>query len=141
MLPNLSASICTSTCLTFSRYFSRNNASSPKDAAASFFTLLNASSISDSALTILIPFPPPPALALSITGYPISAALVFAIATSSKISLPFMTGTPALIAILLAISLWPIFRITSASGPIKSIPFCSHIRANSGFSESIPYPG
>ena len=48
--------------------FSMNMRSSPNDALASFFDALNPSRTSASSQAIRIPLPPPPALALSITG-------------------------------------------------------------------------
>ena len=58
-------------CLGLSRYFSRNTLSSPNDDLDSRLALSNDSSNLSSECTILIPLPPPPAVALIKSGKPI----------------------------------------------------------------------
>ena len=99
-----------------------------KLAAASIFASLNAFSISDSFQTTRIPFPPPPAVALMMTGYTISLANFFAASTlSNKPSPPGTTGTPALIIVSFAVILSPILLIMSGVGPINLIPWSAQI--------------
>ena len=142
MFPPLSPSICTSTCLAFLIYLSKKDSEFPKAFSASLFPSKIFFSTSSMLLISLIPLPPPPQEALSISGKPI----FFAILTSSSglsgnILLAGITGTPASSAIFLALALFPNFSILSAVGPINFIPAKLHSFANSGFSDKRPYPG
>ncbi len=85
------------------------NASLLKEAFDSALADAYAFSISLSFQTMRIPFPPPPAVAFNITGYPIFFACFFASLTlSNKPALPGTTGTPALRMVSLAVILSPI---------------------------------
>ena len=111
-------------------------------ANASALAVSYAFSNSDSSQTIRIPFPPPPAVALRITGYPISFAKPFASSTLCKRpSPPGTTGTPALIIVSFAVILSPMALIISGVGPMNLIPCSLQIRANFEFSAKKPYPG
>ena len=84
-------------------------ASLPKDAFASCLAESQDSWRSSAFQTALIPFPPPPAVALSITGYPASLASFSHSLKSSIIpSEPGIQGTPAEIIVDLAEALSPI---------------------------------
>ena len=110
-----------------------------KLAPASILAVSNAFSISPSFHTTRIPLPPPPAVALIITGYPISFANFLAALTSSnKPSPPGTTGTPALIMVSLAVILSPMLLIISGVGPINLIPWSAQICANFAFSAKKP---
>ena len=90
----------------------------------------------------LIPLPPPPQDAFNISGKPnFLAILIRSLGLSGKISLAGITGTPAFSAIFLAFALFPNFSIISADGPMNEIPALLQAFANSGFSDSRPYPG
>ena len=70
-----------------------------------------------------MPRPPPPALAFTMTGYPICSATTRASSTvSTRPSLPGMRGTPASSMVALAWALLPILRMISALGPMKVMP-------------------
>ena len=69
-----------------------------------------------------MPRPPPPAEALRITGYPISAAASRASSTDCKASVPGTIGTPASRATRRAVALSPKARMFSGVGPMKVIP-------------------
>ena len=87
----------------------------------------------------LIPRPPPPQEALSITGNPKSFAILMRpVVSSGSISLAGITGTPALIAIFLASALFPNSLMVLGGGPIKLIPAFRQASAKSGFSDSKP---
>ncbi len=89
-----------------------------------------------------MPFPPPPAAALIITGNPISRATARASSNSSiSPSEPGTVGTPTSIMVRRAVALSPMARIWSAVGPTKTIPDRWQISLNSGFSARNPYPG
>ena len=87
-----------------------------------------------------MPLPPPPAAALMITGYPISAP-IFLLRYASSLRGPFepgTVGTPAAIMVLIAATLSPIVRITEAVGPININPLFSTRSAKSAFSARNP---
>jgi len=89
-----------------------------------------------------MPFPPPPALALINTGYPIFAATFFASFTSVIGSeVPGTSGTSNFATAALAASLLPINSMAFAEGPMKISPALSHASAKSSFSDKNPYPG
>ncbi len=111
----------------------------PKAAPASLLVAFQASSISSSQLTICIPFPPPPAVALSIIGYFIFLAIFFASARDSKIpSEPGIVGTPAFSMVILALALSPIPSIISGLAPMNLIPFSAQTLEKVAFSERNP---
>ena len=68
MFPCASPSTCTSMWRGSSMNFSMNTRSSPNAARASFWQLTNPSRASASERAIRSPLPPPPALALIMTG-------------------------------------------------------------------------
>ena len=106
-------------------YFSMYIPSFPKAAADSCLAESQADSNSDSSHTIRMPFPPPPAVALRITGYLISFAIFFA--SGIEVNKPFepgIQGTPAFIIVALADALSPIPAICSGKAPINLMP-CS----------------
>ncbi len=91
---------------------------------------------------ILIPRPPPPAVAFTITGKPIRSTTAEASFTSSALtSMPVNMGRPAFCMAARAVSLSPIKRMSADVGPIKTTPHFSHTLANSPFSARKPYPG
>ena len=86
-----------------------------------------------------MPRPPPPAEALTITGYLTFSANFVASDTSLRTpSLPGITGTPELFIVFLASDLSPIELIIFAFGPIKENPLSSQILENSAFSARKP---
>ena len=94
------------------------------------------------SFTNLIPRPPPPAEALSITGYPIAFALSNASSGPSNIpSPPGTTGTPASFIVCFAFALFPIESMMSGLGPRKAKPFSLQIFENCALSDRNPYPG
>ena len=87
-----------------------------------------------------IPFPPPPADALSINGYPTSFA------ASARLSgvTPERPGTSGIPAFSISARLWilsPIPWIASGDGPMNVTPASAAARANPVFSARKPYPG
>ena len=89
--------------------------------------------------TCLIPFPPPPAVALIMTGNPNSTASFLALVISTiSPELPGIIGTPASIAAFLALILSPINAIVSDLGPTKIIPADSTADAKKEFSARNP---
>ena len=77
-----------------------------------------------------IPRPPPPAAALMMTGYPISAASLIAIFSSSTApSLPGTVGTFAFFASFLHATLSPTASIADTGGPMNSILQLRHTSA------------
>ena len=86
-----------------------------------------------------IPFPPPPAVALIMTGNPISRARASASSSSSTMpSEPGTTGTPAARIVSRATALSPMARIWSGVGPTKTRSERWQISANSAFSARNP---
>ena len=99
----------------------------------------NSAGSASSCSTTAIPRPPPPALALTIRGKPISRPAASAAAASrTGASVPGDTGTPAADTRLRALILSPICSITSAEGPTQTSPWSSTRRANSAFSARNP---
>ena len=67
-----------------------------------------------------MPLPPPPAVAFSMIGYPISFAIFFASSASDNTpSPPGTIGTPADSIVSLAVALSPIDLIIFELGPIN----------------------
>ena len=93
-------------------YFSTYTESSLKADFASDFAIRREDDSSDSSLTSRIPLPPPPAVALSITGKPIFFATR---RTSASVAIgstvPGTTGTPAAWTVFRASVLEPIVRM------------------------------
>ena len=85
-----------------------------------------------------MPLPPPPAVALTITGYFAFAANSLAASMSSTRSVPGVTGTPLAVMVFLAVALSPIFLIASAEGPINLIPWSVQISTKSARSDINP---
>ena len=111
----------------------------PKAAAASILASSHNLWNSDSSRMIRIPRPPPPAVALMITGYLIVLANSIASSTVSKSpSEPGITGTPAFFMVSFAVALSPIELIISAEAPMNLMPCSEQIRENSAFSERKP---
>ena len=122
--------------------FSRYSPELEKDASDSAFAPFQALSNSFSELTILMPFPPPPAVAFNMTGYPKDLAnLLPSFIDSTKPSEPGTVGIPAFFIVSLAVILSPILSIISQFGPINFIPLSLQIFENSEFSDKKPYPG
>ena len=89
-----------------------------------------------------MPRPPPPEVALIMTGNPMVLAIFKPSSRFSTIpSDPWMIGTPAFFAIALAEALSPIWRIALAEGPTNFKPQLATISANCSFSDKNPYPG
>ncbi len=88
-----------------------------------------------------MPRPPPPAVAFSISGYPISLP---AASAASKVStaprLQGATGMPTSSAISLEPILSPSLRIASALGPMNVTPIRSQSSAKAGSSATNPQP-
>ncbi|KAH3666342.1 hypothetical protein OGAPHI_004531 [Ogataea philodendri] len=89
----------------------------------------------------LRPIPPPPAVALRITGYPILLHAEINWAESEIKLVPGTTGTSACIASSLAICFRPNFSTESELGPAKRILFLASSAAKLEFSDRNPYPG
>ena len=85
-----------------------------------------------------MPLPPPPALALSRTGNPISSAALRAAAIDVAPSVPGTVGTSAARIACFAAILSPIVAITSAGGPTKTRSLSTHAATNAGFSARNP---
>jgi len=133
-------------CLGSATSRSASSVSSPKLPRASRRAELIASARSSARWTSRMPLPPPPALGLSSTGYPIRSA-ARASASSSRPgpsqswpdpSEPGTTGTPALATVCLARILSPIASIAEAGGPTNAIPAAAQAAANSVFSDRNP---
>ena len=117
-------------------------ASFANEARDSALALSHALDRSSSFQIALIPFPPPPAEAFNITGYPIFFANLFASFRESNIPFdPGIVGTLALFIVSLADDLSPILFIISALAPMNFIPCSSQICENFEFSDKKPYPG
>ena len=138
----MSAINCISICLGAATYFSINTLSSPNELKASLWAMCICGSNSSIPLTILIPFPPPPALALINTGKPICTATSLAASMSVMASFsPGTKGTPNFSTACLLAILLPIKSILSADGPTKMMPASANLMANSDRSLKNPYPG
>ncbi len=136
--PSLSHSTWTSTCFTRVSIFSMYRAGSLKLLLASRAAVVKAGFSSSMLSTKRMPLPPPPLRALINSGKPISSAAWRASCRSFTSSRPGMVGTPARATVFLAVSLLPIWRMTSAEGPTNLMPLSSHNSANSGFSDKKP---
>ena len=120
-------SICRGSSMSFSMYIPPF----PKAASASLTAPLKFFSRSSSFQIARIPLPPPPAVALIITGYPIFSATFLASFRSFRIpSDPGMVGPPAFLMVALAEALSPILSIWSPVAPMNLISCSAQIREN-----------
>ncbi len=88
-----------------------------------------------------IPFPPPPADALIITGYPISPATSAACwASLTTPTHPGMVLTCAWVAIRFDSTLSPMAAMAPGGGPTNTMPSSERRWAKLVFSERNPYP-
>ena len=83
------------------------------------------------------PMPPPPALALTISGKPTSFP-VSPSAASSTTNAAGSTGTPNRATNCRACHLSAIASVAESGGPTRTSPALSHARAKSAFSERKP---
>lgn len=86
-----------------------------------------------------MPRPPPPAVALIITGKPTclatsTASVSFLINPSE----PGTVGTPAAFIVSRAVDLSPITRMCSERGPMNSIPWSAQMSTKVAFSDKNP---
>jgi len=89
-----------------------------------------------------MPRPPPPQLALSITGKPTSLAMASTWASSAgNGGVAGITGTPRGHGQLRASTLLPNLRMVSGRGPTKAMPAAAQASANSGLSDKSRNPG
>ena len=139
--PCLSAIIWTSIWRGRTTACSTNIRPSPKAVSASRIAASSAGLKSSGVSTLRIPRPPPPATAFAKMGKPMSSAAATSTSRSVVASLEAKTGTPALMACSLAVTLFPAISRTEAGGPTKTIPASSQALAKSGFSLRNPYPG
>ena len=132
-LPSPSARICTSMWRGSTTACSMKTVGSPKAPSASRMHVSTASRSSLGSSTRLMPRPPPPATALTNSGYGSS----FAASTSVSRSVPGSTllrvGTPAALAAAIARALLPVSVSTSLVGPMKVMPAFVHASASAGF--------
>ena len=113
--------------------------SEPNAASASCFASENAWENSSPSPATRIPFPPPPAAALMMTGKPIRSAIFSPSSTSSTgPGDPGTVGTVSFWARLRAAALSPIWRICSPLGPMKVMFEAFTMSANSAFSARNP---
>jgi hypothetical protein len=86
--------------------------------------------------------PPPPADALTMSGYPMPAAAADGrLDVGQRLPGPPRDGIPADSARLRAAILSPICSIDDAGGPTHTSPASVTARANAAFSDRKPYPG
>ena len=89
-----------------------------------------------------MPRPPPPKLALMISGKPIRlAASRMALGSVSASSVPGTVGTSVSRASRLAAVLSPNVSSCSGVGPTNVMPLAAQARAKAAFSDRKPYPG
>ena len=127
-------------CLGLSKNRSNINVSLPKELRASLLADSIAPDKSSGSYTARMPFPPPPAAALTISGKPISFAIESILPLNSP-SCPGIVGTPASSIIFLDSALSPMTLIVSGLGPMKIKPESITCCAKSPFSDKKPYPG
>ncbi len=120
-------------------YFSTYTAPLLNAARASFCARPKSWENCSASCTMRMPFPPPPAVALMITGKPIDSAKACASSGSSIVpGEPGTVGTPASEASRRAVALSPIWRIWSPVGPMKTMFDALQMSANSAFSARKP---
>ena len=138
-MPCVSPRIWNSTWRDRARYFSTYTDPLPNADRASERASWNARAKSSASRATRIPFPPPPAAALMITGKPIFSAKASASSTSSTgPGEPGTTGTLLAIIAARAAALSPIVRIWCGVGPMKVMPLAAQVSANSAFSARKP---
>ena len=140
-VPWRSAAICTSTWRAPEIALSAKRVPSPKALAASVSALSKAASSSSALRTRRMPRPPPPAVALSISGKPIFPAAACASPRTSGPPLQGETGTRAASAISLLVILSPSRRMVAALGPRNAISLASSFSTKPGSSARNPQPG
>jgi hypothetical protein len=112
---------------------------SPKAVVASERALRSACAKSAAVCTRRMPRPPPPAVALIISGKPTRSAARSSVASScSSPSWPGMQGTPASRTTALARALSPIAAIASGDGPMNTRPASQQAAAKAAFSARNP---
>ena len=118
---------------------SMNTVGSPNAPSASRMQVSTASRRPRGSSTRRMPRPPPPATALTNSGYGSSPAastqLVDVAWTARRCA---SVGTPASLAAAIARALLPVSVSTSAVGPTKVMPAFAHASASAGFSERKP---
>ena len=117
---------------------SKKTVPSPNEAAASRCAPAIASCRSLAECTARIPFPPPPADALTKSGNPTSAAASSHRTESVPTVADGRVGTPAARANSLASTLVPMARIFAAVGPIHTKPASTTDWAKAAFSDKKP---
>ena len=118
--PCPSPKICTSRCRARKKHFSKKTPAFPKLDSASLLTRSIASMSSSFVEQRAMPIPPPPAVLLSITGYPVSSASLSAWLESSINPDPGGRGAPDCSARVRARCFKPKSRRCSAVGPMKT---------------------
>ena len=114
----------------------------PNAASASRCAVLMAWPSSCAVRTTRMPRPPPPAVALTMTGKPhVSANFSASSSFSTGPSVPGSSGRPAFFIARRARALSPIRRITFGSGPMNRMWHASHTSARYADSDRNPYPG
>ena len=120
-------------------YFSTYTAPLLNAASASFWARPKSCGNCSASWAMRIPFPPPPAVALMMTGNPIVSANASASSGSSIVpGEPGTVGTPASAARRRAVALSPICRIWSPVGPMNVMFDALQMSANSAFSARKP---
>ena len=118
---------------------SMNTVGSPNAPSASRMQVSTASRRSFGSSTRRMPRPPPPATALTNSGYGSALGrldqLVDVVVDGSTEA---RVGTPASLAAAIARALLPVRVSTSAVGPTKVMPALAHASASAGFSERKP---
>ena len=111
---------------------------SPNAPSASRMQVSTASRRSFGSSTRRMPRPPPPATALTKSGYGSSEAASTSASTSVDGSTDASVGTPAALAAAIARALLPVSVSTSADGPTKVMPALAQASARAGFSDRKP---
>ncbi len=117
-------------CRGRSTYRSTSSRPSPKAASAVRRADSRARFSSRGERTTAIPFPPPPAEGLTMTGNRAGSGRAGSISGT--------TGTPAALTRALAAILSPIASMAAAGGPMKTRPAAAAARANAAFSDRKP---
>ena len=112
---------------------------SPNAPSASRMQVSTASRRSFGSSTRRMPRPPPPATALTNSGYGSSLGRLDQLVDVGRRRRPTASvGTPAALAAAIARALLPVSVSTSAVGPMKVMPALAHASASAGFSERKP---
>ena len=108
----------------------------------SVFASIDPVPVAAASRTISMPLPPPPALGLTSSGYPIPAAWTAISASESPAaSNPGTTGTPRSETCARERALSPMISSALTSGPMNTRPSAAHASARATLSERNPYPG